>query len=246
MNTGPAPIPPRRPAAARVGAGLLVVGAGFAVLLQGRSAAAAAQSAPTGRLTGAVYLTAAKSPSPASAYDRRSVSPRPAAPAEARNVIVFFEGIAAVAPLKPIPAAIVQKNEQFIPPVVAVTTGSEVAFPNEDPFFHNVFSLSRPATFDLGHFPPGSSRSRVFRRPGLIKVYCQIHSHMSAVARVFDHPWFTIPETDGTFSIDGVPAGEHTVVAWHERFGERRDRVNIRPGATATLTVTLPALAARP
>lgn len=207
---------------------------------------AATQTPPAGRLTGVVHLTAAKSPSPASAYDRRSVGPRPTALAEARNVIVFFEGIPAAGALKATPAKIIQKDEQFVPHVVAVTAGSEVDFPNQDPFFHNVFSLSRPATFDLGRFPPGSTRARAFKRPGLVKVYCQIHSHMSAVARVFDHPWFTIPEPDGTFSIDGVPPGEHTVVAWHERIGERRDKVTIRPGATTTLTVTLPVLEPQP
>lgn len=247
MIAAHAPIPPIRPrVAAGVRACLLVVAASVAAWPQATTADAAGQPAATGRLTGVVQLTAAKSPSPASAYDRRSVSPKPAVQAEAQNVIVFFERIAAVAPLKPTPAAIVQKDEQFVPHVVAVTAGSEVAFPNEDPFFHNVFSLSRPATFDLGRFPPGSSRSRVFRRPGLIKVYCQIHSHMSAVARVFDHPWFTIPEANGTFAIEGVPPGEHTVVAWHERIGERRDRVTIRPGATTTLTVTLPVLEPQP
>ena len=80
------------------------------------------------------------------------------------------------------------------------------------------------------------------RPGGLVKVYCHFHSHMSAVARVFNHPWFTIPEGDGTFTIDGVPAGEHTVVAWHERIGERRDVVRIRPGAATTITFTLPVL----
>ena len=224
---------------------LLVVGAALAVIAAAWTPAAA-QESTTGRLIGIIRLTVAKAPSTASAYSRRSVGPRSAPPVEARNVIVYFEGLPAPATLKPTPAAIVQKDEQFVPHVVAVSAGSEVVFPNEDPFFHNVFSLSRPATFDLGRFPPGSSRSRVFKRPGTIKVYCEIHSHMSAVARVFDHPWFTIPNDDGTFAIEGVPAGAHTVVAWHERIGERRDRVTIRPGAATTLTVTLPVLESTP
>lgn len=224
---------------------LLVVGAALAVIAAAWTPAAA-QESTTGRLIGIIRLTVAKAPSTASAYSRRSVGPRPAPLVEARNVIVYFEGLPAPATLKPTPASVVQKDEQFVPHVVAVSAGSEVAFPNGDPFFHNVFSLSRPATFDLGRFPPGSSRSRVFKRPGTIKVYCEIHSHMSAVARVFDHPWFTIPNDDGTFAIEGVPAGAHTVVAWHERIGERRDRVTIRPGAATTLTVTLPVLESTP
>ncbi len=226
----------------------IVLGAGLTVALHDLSldGARASQGPATGRLAGVVRLTAAKSPSPASAYDRRSVGPRPMAQAEAGNVVVFFEGLRPAGPVPATPAKIVQKDEQFVPHVVAVTAGSVVEFPNQDPFFHNVFSLSRPATFDLGRFPPGSSRARTFRTPGLVKVYCQIHSHMSAVARVFDHPWFTIPGTDGTFSIDGVPAGEHTVVAWHERIGERRDQVTIRPDLTTTITFTLPVLEKAP
>ena len=82
-------------------------------------------------------------------------------------------------------AAIAQKDEQFVPHVVAVTVGSTVAFPNQDPIFHNVFSLSRGASFNLGRYPSGSSRSRVFTKPGIVKVFCDIHSQMSAVVRVF-------------------------------------------------------------
>ena len=65
---------------------------------------------------------------------------------------------------------------------------------------------------------------------------------MSAVIRVFEHGWFTVPNEDGTFAIDKVPAGDHTVVAWHERIGERRDRVTIRADADTQINFTLPVL----
>jgi hypothetical protein len=76
----------------------------------------------------------------------------------------------------------------------------------------------------------------------VVKVFCELHSHMSAVVRVFEHPWFTIPDDQGSFAIDDVPAGAHTLVAWHERIGERRDRITIQPGQTTTVTFTLPVL----
>ena len=212
-----------------------------ALLLAPRCDRLLAQGA-TGRVTGSVTLTMANSaPSAATAYERRSVGRRAKPQPELGNVVIFFADLPATkgAPMR---ASIAQRDEQFVPHVVAVTTGSSVAFPNQDPFFHNVFSLSRGATFNLGRFPSGASRSRVVSRPGIIKVFCEIHSHMSAVVRVFDHPWFTTPSVEGTFAIDQVPAGTYTLAAWHERIGERRDRVTIRAGATTQVTFTLPVL----
>jgi plastocyanin len=200
----------------------------------------------SGRVTGNVRLTVASSaPSAATAYDRRAVGPRPTPQPELKNVVIFFADVPASRGA-PMQAAIAQKDEQFVPHVVAVTAGSTVAFPNQDAFFHNVFSLSRGASFNLGRYPSGSSRSRVLSRPGIVKVFCDIHSQMSAVIRVFDHRWFAIPQDDGTFAIDGVPPGDHTLIAWHERIGERRDRVTIRPGAETQITFTLPVLEPTP
>jgi len=197
---------------------------------------------PGGRVTGTVKLTLANSaPSPASVYERRAVGPRPKAQPEIKSVVIFFSDLPATK-AAPMQASIAQKEEQFAPHLVAVTTGSKVAFPNEDPFFHNVFSLSRGAGFNLGRYPSGSSRSQTFTRPGIVKVFCEIHSHMSAVIRVFEHGWFTVPNEDGTFAIDSVPPGDHTLVAWHERIGERRDRVTIRAGADTQINFTLPVL----
>ncbi len=196
----------------------------------------------TGRVTGSVKLTlAAAAPSSASAYERRSVGPRPKPQSELRNVVIFFADIPG-GKSAPRQASIAQKDEQFVPHMVAVTAGSTVAFPNDDPFFHNVFSLSRGASFNLGRYPSGASRSKTFSRAGIVKVFCEIHSHMTAVVRVFDHGWFTVPSEDGVYTIDDVPAGEHTLVAWHERIGERRERVTIKPGAPLQVNFTLPVL----
>lgn len=220
----------------------IIAAAAAAVVCASSVSDGALSAQSTGRVTGSVKLTLANSaPSTATAYERRSVGPRPKALPEIKNVVIYFADLPArKAAAKQ--ASIAQKDEQFVPHVVAITTGSTVAFPNDDPFFHNVFSLSRGASFNLGRYPSGASRSRPFTRPGIVKVFCEIHSHMSAVVRVFDHDWFTIPSEDGTFAIDDVPPGEHTLVAWHERIGERRDRVTIRSGAATSITFTLPVL----
>jgi plastocyanin len=215
----------------------------FAIALIALAPASPTAGQPqSGRLIGQVKLTQASSTrSAVSAYESRSVSPRAKPLPESRNVVVYFEGVA-MPHLPAMKASIGQKDEQFVPHLVAVTTGSSVAFPNDDPFFHNVFSLSRGASFNLGRYASGVTRSRTFQRPGIVKVFCELHSHMSAVVRVFDHPWFTVPDDQGAFAIADVPAGEHTVVAWHERIGERRDRVTIRAGQATEVSFTLPVL----
>ena len=84
---------------------------------------------------------------------------------------------------------------------------------------HNVFSLSSAATFDLGRYPRSTSKSRMFTRPGVVKVFCHLHAHMSAIVRVCPHPHFGVPDAQGHVTLDGLPAGPHVVTAWHERVG---------------------------
>jgi plastocyanin len=134
-----------------------------------------------------------------------------------------------------------QRNETFVPHVLAITTGTVVRFPNNDPFYHNVFSLSGAATFDLGRYAPGKTRSQVFRRPGLVKVYCRIHSHMSASILVLDHPHFTVPDLDGAFTLNDVPPGTYSIVGWHERIGERTSPVHVPAGGAISVDLSLPA-----
>jgi plastocyanin len=197
-----------------------------------------------GSVSGTVTLTQrTAAPLAASAYGRRDVAPRGAdAAPETSQVVIFVAGARPQAAPAPGRARIAQRNEQFHPRVTAVTTGTTVEFPNEDPYFHNVFSLSRAATFDLGRYRSGQSRARTLTRPGIVKVFCHLHAQMSAAIMVLDHPWFAVPAEDGTFTIRGVPAGPHTIVAWHERIGERRDPIKVTAGATTKVSFTLPVL----
>ena len=140
---------------------------------------------------------------PTSAYPTRTVpAPKLAPESERRHVVVYLRD-ARPQTVTPMRVAIHQLNESFTPRVVAVTVGSEVEFPNDDPIYHNVFSLSRAKNFNLGRYPKGDTRRVRFDRPGVVKVFCEIHSHMSATVMVFDHPWFAVPDEDGTLRAAG-------------------------------------------
>lgn len=195
----------------------------------------------TGRIEGQVQLVMPPATAPPSGvYPARRVSRPASRQPEITNVVVFLKDIPRQPDLPLTHATIVQKDEAFVPRVVAITRGSTVDFPNADPFFHNVFSLSRGASFDLGRYPRGDTRSKRFTSPGLVKVYCHIHSHMTATIMVFDHPYFRIPSADGSFAIEDVPAGTHQLSAWHERIGESVSAVRVEAGRTARVEFVLP------
>lgn len=158
---------------------------------------------------------------------------------ELANVVVFVD-LPTSSASAPGRATVRQTNEVFVPRVTAVTVGSTVDFPNDDGIFHNVFSLSRGATFDLGRYPRGESKGRRFDSPGIVKVFCHLHSHMTALVRVFNHPYFTQPDAAGRFSLPNVPAGRYRVVAWHERVGEVAHEALVTDGGSVSLTFSLP------
>jgi plastocyanin len=119
--------------------------------------------------------------------------------------------------LPPAHATIRQKGKMFLPHILAVTAGTVVDFPNDDPIFHNAFSNYNGQIFDLSLYPPGSTRSVRFTRPGVVRIFCNIHAAMSAVIVVLQTPWFAISKRDGTFAISGVPPGEYELHVFHER-----------------------------
>jgi len=145
----------------------------------------------------------------------------------------------------PVPAETVTVNtskKAFQPHMVVVPVGSRVEFPNSDAFDHNVFSLSDNSLFDLGSFGRGESRGTLFTRPGIIRVYCNVHPNMSSTIVVRDNPYYAQPLADGSFIIADIPAGTYTLHAWHERAKESVSlEVDISDDGVSELAIELDA-----
>ena len=128
-----------------------------------------------------------------------------------------------------------QRHEAFVPRILAVMAGTVVDFPNNDRTYHNVFSLSKAKRFDLGRYAQGRSQSVRFDRPGIVRVFCDIHSHMSAFVLVFSHPYFAETDTEGRYRIENVPAGSYSVAAWYEGSARQTRTVAVSDGGAVEL-----------
>ena len=136
-------------------------------------------------------------------------------------------------------ARINQHNQTFVPHVLAIVAGTTVDFPNGDRTYHNVFSLSKTRSFDLGRYAAGRSKSVRFDQPGVVRVFCDIHSHMSAFILVFSHRYFAVTDDEGRYRIDSIPPGSYNVVAWHESLPSEMRKVTVPDGGEADLNFTL-------
>jgi len=132
-----------------------------------------------------------------------------------------------------------QRNETFVPHVLAITTGTTVDFPNSDKFYHNVFSLSKTRPFDLGRYASGASRPIRFDRAGIVRVFCDIHSHMNAYILVFNHPFFAMTDAEGRYRIENVPPGSYGVIAWNEGTSSEARPIAVADGGVAELDFSI-------
>jgi plastocyanin len=134
------------------------------------------------------------------------------------DAVLYLEAPAAVTTAaRPATVEIAITDKTYAPHVMVVPLGSTVRFPNHDPFNHNVFSVSEPNSFDLGLYGRGETKSYAFQHPGLVRVYCNVHPRMVAYVLVMENRYYAQPSTDGSFSIDDVPAGRYRLHVWHER-----------------------------
>jgi plastocyanin len=161
--------------------------------------------------------------------------PAPRSTAERQMSVVYLESgpRGAFEQVEPARAVMDQRDETFVPHVLAITTGTVVDFPNSDSLYHNVFSLSKTRRFDLGRYAVGKSKSVRFDRPGIVRVFCDIHSHMNAFILVFSHPYFAVTDADGRYVIPNVPPGTYRVIAWNEGTATEPRSVTVAEGATA-------------
>jgi plastocyanin len=164
-------------------------------------------------------------------YDLRGVAVREAhsgieAANEFEKVAVWLEPSVPMQ-LSPITATMQQRNRRFDPGLLIIPAGSTIEFPNWDPIFHNVFSLSPAQSFDLGYYADGRSKSIRFTRVGIVQVYCHVHPNMYGVVVVTDTPWSGKPSGDGAYSLTEIPAGQYGLMLWQRAAGLIRKEISV-------------------
>jgi plastocyanin len=189
------------------------------IALAGLAGAAAAQ--PAGRVSGTVQV----------------IEPD-GTRAESPDVIVYMVGF--TEPPGGEATVVAQRGRKFVPDLVAITVNERVAFPNFDPFLHNVFSQSGPRKFDLGSYGRGEAKDKQFPQSGVVDVYCNIHPEMAATILVLPNRRHVRAAPNGAFVLDGVPPGDWTVFAYTRRATKPTSaKVNVKPGADTNVALEI-------
>jgi plastocyanin len=168
-------------------------------------------------------------PQPAARYQIKAGS---IAPAPTAVAVVYLEGkFHSPPPSKPV--VLGQKGYQFDQSILPVQIGTRVEFPNLDEDYHNVFSYSKTRRFDLGRYLKGETPpALVFDKPGIVRLFCEIHEHMRGAILVLDTPYFTRSSPEGAFRLAGVPAGSFVLKAWFDEKVVLEMPVILKPGST--------------
>src|SRR5271154_4358882 len=165
--------------------------------------------------------------------------------ADGSNAVVWIEG-APRGGTRGSKAAMAQASKRFQPHVLAVAKNATVEFPNDDPIYHNVFSVSGGNRFDLGLYRSGASKSKKFEEAGLVRVYCNIPPQMVGFVMVVDSDFVAVTGPDGAFRFDNVPPGSYVLKVWHEQGGESAQPVTVRSGGDAPLALRVEVAGGKP
>lgn len=198
-----------------------------------------AEAAPTGTVTGTVPLPARPRGRIAVEKYTGTISGKVSPPPPPRAG-VWIEGKGTTAPASPPKIALNQQGYQFAQSLLVVPRGGTVEFPNDDPDFHNVFSLSRTKRFDAGRYKNSESPAptATFDKPGLVRLQCEIHDHMKAVILVVDSRYFTTTDAAGKFTLTGLPPGSYTLHAQFDEKAKWSIPITVSAGKTVTADFT--------
>jgi plastocyanin len=135
-----------------------------------------------------------------------------------QQAVVYFDPAASHGvPPASRPIEMVTRQKEFVPRVLVVSKGTRVRFPNQDPILHNVFSVTPENAFDLGLVPKGPGKEQRLDKPGLVRVFCNVHHAMVAYVLVLETPYYTRPDALGNFTLSGLPPGRGRLTVWHEQ-----------------------------
>lgn len=201
-----------------------------------------ADAAPTGAVTGQIPLPARPRGRIAVEKYTGTISGKVANPPPPRAG-VWLEGPGTAAPAAPPRVALTQHGYQFAQSLLVVPLHTTVEFPNDDPDFHNVFSLSRTKRFDAGRYKKSErpAPTATFDKAGLVRLQCEIHDHMKAVILVVNSRYYTTTDASGKFTLSGVPAGTYTLHAQFDENAKWSAPVTITAGKTVTAELSKPA-----
>ncbi len=153
------------------------------------------------------------------------------------NVVVSLEGAGGGEPMASV--LLDQRDCVFVPHVLCANVGTTLVVKNSDPILNSPHAyIGKRTLFNVAQPLEGMEFKRKLKKPGMIKMTCDVHQWESAYIWVFDNARFTVTGTDGGFTLAGVPAGTYPIVCWHESLGEKRGEVTVPAGGNAEFSLS--------
>ncbi len=158
-----------------------------------------------------------------------------------QQVVVSVEGISAAIPHKKSPLILRNDKCHFFPGLGIASVKQPLEVQNLDSILHNTHIRTKTRAFiNVVLLPKSKGIRKIMKKPGLMTIACNKHSFMKGFIHVFDHPYHTVTDTLGTFTIPNLPSGTHTLSLWHETLGTIQQTVTLPQKNGAILNINFP------
>jgi plastocyanin len=161
------------------------------------------------------------------------------------NVFVYVSGglEGKTFPTPTDPVTITQEGCRYHPHVLGIMVGQPLKITNGDQTLHNIHATpTKNAAFNIAQSSQGAETEKKFdQEEVMVPVSCDVHGWMHSFIGVLTHPFYSVSAEDGSFSLKGLPPGDYTVTAWHEKYGKQDQKVTVGPKETKSITFTFKA-----